>query len=255
MEAIQTKKTEKMSLLIVDDEQSICSWLGRRICEIGFRFRSILEENDPFLALELIRNEEIHIVLSDIRMPGMDGIELLKQIKQVQPHIQVVLISAWEDFNLAQEAMLYNASGYLLKPINDRELMEALRQALARQTPMPYGQSVGDASAKLNIIQQVRFYINENFASDICLKDLADRFFISQQHLSSSFRRHTGRTFTEYLNEVRLFHVRKLLDTTDLPIKVVAQRCGYNDYSYFCRVFKLSSGQTALAFRQRLSVN
>ncbi|MNC75703.1 Transcriptional regulatory protein YpdB [compost metagenome] len=79
-----------------------------------------------FNALKIMEEERIDIILSDIRMPIMTGTEFARRAKVLSPKTKIVFISGHEDFSYAKEAIEINASGYLLKPVQDKDLYEML---------------------------------------------------------------------------------------------------------------------------------
>ncbi|MFZ5433893.1 MAG: response regulator [Calditrichota bacterium] len=117
-------------ILIVDDEQQILEAL-----ETFFSLRAydVFTANDPTKALERITIEKFHVVLLDINMPQMTGIELLKKIKEARPTVQVVMMTAYTTIEKAIECVENGASDYLLKPFHDlEELAEIVKMSAER---------------------------------------------------------------------------------------------------------------------------
>jgi len=113
-------------ILLVDDEAVDLEWLRRRIAASPFDLQIIGAMNTGFLALKVLEREQVDVILSDIRMPIMTGIDFARKAKELQPHVKIVFISGHEDFGYAKGAIEIAASGYLLKPVDDRELYEML---------------------------------------------------------------------------------------------------------------------------------
>jgi signal transduction histidine kinase/FixJ family two-component response regulator len=116
--------TEK--LLLVDDEEGIRNVLGISLADMGYQ---VLTAENAESAMELFRQAEPPIVLTDIKMPGMDGIELLRKLKSENPDTEVILITGHGDMDLAIRSLKYEATDFITKPIEDRELASALRKA------------------------------------------------------------------------------------------------------------------------------
>lgn len=93
-------------------------------------------------------------------------------------------------------------------------------------------------------------YMQGHYDGQLYQRDLAKEFFINQKYLSYLFKRHTGSTFSDYLNRIRIDKSRELLEDYDLTIDEVAQRSGYNDYFYFIKVFKKYNGKTPSQYRK-----
>jgi len=115
-----------MNILLVDDEAVDLEWLRRRVVNSNLDLNVIGTANSGFSALKILESEHVDIILSDIRMPIMSGMEFARRVRELHPHVQIVFISGHEDFSYAKEAIQINASGYLLKPVDDAELYDML---------------------------------------------------------------------------------------------------------------------------------
>jgi two-component system response regulator YesN len=118
-------------ILIVDDESVDLEWMRRRIQSSGKRLEVVAAVNNVYSALDVVRKEQVDIILSDIRMPIMSGMELIRQVKQIRVHIRVMFVSGHKEFEYAKQAVDFNAFGYLLKPVEDQELMDKLDAVIA----------------------------------------------------------------------------------------------------------------------------
>lgn len=118
-----------INILLVDDEAVDLEWLRRRIAgsDLPYPLHIAATANSGFQALKLLEQERIDIILSDIRMPIMSGMEFARRAKELRPQSRIVFISGHEDFDYARKAIGLGASGYLLKPVEDGELSEMLQ--------------------------------------------------------------------------------------------------------------------------------
>ncbi|MBO9608971.1 MAG: response regulator, partial [Paenibacillaceae bacterium] len=119
-------------LIIVEDENktrsallSCLPWESLGITEVG-------EASNGVQALEWIKRERPHLVITDIRMPEMDGLELVGRIREAYPHTGVIILSAYSDIPYLKSAIKYNAVDYLFKPVDPEELEQAISRALDR---------------------------------------------------------------------------------------------------------------------------
>ncbi|MBF0102448.1 MAG: response regulator [Desulfobacterales bacterium] len=130
-------------ILLVDDEDGIRKVLGIFLSDSGY---DVLTAENGEKALEICREYQPPIVLSDIKMPGMDGIELLKRIKKLYPETEVIMISAHGDIELAIQSLKYEAADFVLKPIQNDSLEVALKRAtekiLTRQKLKDYTENL-----------------------------------------------------------------------------------------------------------------
>ena len=120
----------RIRLLVVDDEHEITEFLVRHFSFLGYDITGI---NDPKAALKMIEQENFHIVISDIVMPGFDGLELLKRIKQHNGGIQVIMITGYVTIHNIIMAMRRGAETVLFKPLHDlNKLEEAIKRCIAK---------------------------------------------------------------------------------------------------------------------------
>ncbi len=116
-------------ILLVDDEEGIRKVLGISLADAGYDVLTAASGED---ALEIFRRESPSIVLTDIKMPGMDGIELLRRIKEEEPDAEVIMITGHGDLELAIKSLQYEAADFVTKPIHDEALCIALKRVHER---------------------------------------------------------------------------------------------------------------------------
>jgi two-component system response regulator YesN len=202
------------------------------------------------------------IVFADIRIPGMNGLDLTRKIKERIPDIQFVLISECREFSYAQKALNYGAFRYFLKPVNEEEITEALRKATQVMEQADGPDSFEEESlegikytpgihANENIKRVVE-YINNHYEEEITLQGLSELFHINPSYISQLFRKETGMTFKEYLTKLRISYASALLADTNLSISQITHKAGYNDYFYFIKAFKKRKGKTPKQYRNSL---
>lgn len=120
-----------INVLLVDDEAIDLEWLRRRVLAGGLNLQVAATANNGFNALKAMEQERIDLILSDIRMPIMSGIEFARKAKGINPQVKIIFISGHDDFEYAKEAIRISVSGYLLKPVEDQELYKMLGELCA----------------------------------------------------------------------------------------------------------------------------
>ncbi|MEF3168542.1 MAG: sigma-54 dependent transcriptional regulator [Deltaproteobacteria bacterium] len=120
-------------ILIVDDDRSLREFLEIFLAKDGYK---VVSATDGRQALEILASERISLVLSDIRMPGMDGVSLLKEIKREKPSLPVILITAFASLDTAVAAMREGAWDYITKPFRIDELRKVVQKALNNRFPL-----------------------------------------------------------------------------------------------------------------------
>lgn len=142
-----------MKILIVDDEEIQRRKLARLISESSISFSDILCAPDVPGAIEIIESQHPSIVLSDIRMPVKDGLELTQYIQESYPEILVILVTGYSEFEYAQAAIRYNVFDYILKPIDPESTLSCIRHATAKL------ESIKRRENNYKVLQN---YFNEN---------------------------------------------------------------------------------------------
>ncbi len=108
------------TILVVDDDKDICSLISEVFIDRGY---FVLKTTDGLKALEIIKKEEVNIIISDVKMPNMDGITLLKEVKKEHSDIEVIIITGFGTIEYAVEAMKLGAYDFILKPLNFSHLL------------------------------------------------------------------------------------------------------------------------------------
>lgn len=352
-------------VLIVDDEpwnrdilKTFGTWEKLGMLVVG-------EAEDGDEAFRLVGELAPHIVITDMHMPGADGVELLQALNNHCPDVKIIVVSGYDDFAYAKHAIRYKAVDYLLKPVNpvelnavllkcknDLEVKAAEQQQEATEldyeffhkltrykqllrlyfnelnrdgvnitcrqvmqelesygAPSPHmlgrlvqellsllkeltadnGLDTSTAKAgfplsqdavssvehalefvsscyvqeldqlirkrkyknKLNL-EEVRRYIDSHFAGPITLEQLAKNFFVSKEYMSKVFKQEYGQNVTDYIVERRMEKAREWLVNKQISIKAVAEMAGYEDVSYFYRVFKKHFGMAPGEMRKEV---
>ncbi|UQZ82646.1 Transcriptional regulatory protein DegU [Paenibacillus konkukensis] len=144
----------RIKMLIVDDEPIICMGLRCTIDWEELGVEVIGEAYDGEEALRLMEREQADFLLSDIRMDGMDGLELAEQLRQRYPDTQMIIISGYEDFGYARQAMRLGVNDYLLKPVEVDELTKVVQKLV--EGIRSRGNASGDQDVKLWLANMAR---------------------------------------------------------------------------------------------------
>lgn len=246
-------------VLIADDEDTIRKGLKNLIKSYDIGLSVIATANDGEMALKLINQYRPEIILMDINMPFMNGLEVIENIRKIDDNTKIIIISGYDRFDYAQKSLEFGVFSYLLKPINHRDFKNILIQAMDSYTKRMWEISQikqdNDFQIKEDLGISIIKYIKENFSSgDISLSSLADHFFVSQSYLSKTIREKTGVNFTDYINKLRIdMAIHLLLDTeSNYPIRKIAEMVGYNSQHYFSRAFKNYMGLSPNQYRNQI---
>ncbi len=239
-------------LIIVDDEISSRDVIASCFPweEVGFHVAS-LHDNGPS-ALAYVKNNPVHVILTDISMPGMSGIELAKAIHEMSSDLVVIFLSAYNDFSYAQEGMKYGVRYYLLKPAafgELKEVFETVRSELDKKfgvVSSPFDQESGSEDA---LIQALIQYCSVNYAAGT-LSGFAQEQSLTPSYLSQLIRQRSGRNFSDFLTQARMEQAKLLLADPSSKIYCVSEKVGYINPNNFARAFKTYFGMTPSEYKE-----
>ena len=243
-------------VILVDDERLIIRGLSTVVpwAELGCEVAGTA--HDGISGLELIRSIHPDIVLTDIRMPNMDGLTMLAAIRSEFPDIQMSVLTAYRDFEYARQAITLGVCRYLLKPSNLDELKEAMKLMVSRLDAMPQlpgeqdDESVKEAGNHL--VKAALAYMKEHCTEQhLSLGEVADHVYVSQWHLSKLLNRDTDQSFFDLLGSMRIAKAKKLLADPALRIHEIAEMAGFSDVAHFSRSFKKITGCTPGEYRNQ----
>lgn len=353
---MKAAKRDKLKVLLADDEPFIMEGLKILIDweSEGYEIAGTFANGEQ--VLEYLKSAEADLIISDIKMPGMDGLELLARIREMGlTRVQFILLSGYEDFSFAQQAIRHGCIGYILKPMEAKELTALLRkvrslavpesgrEAFRREALIPavsraillkeeldallsaigaeeqggildavhmlfekMGSAGGEAvdSRMMNIhylmvqlvqladpkdedgkdqheilqfisshgmqeaflqengakaaafaleyakyltgrraqepsgvLQEIEQEIREHYADNLTLRDLGKKYFINSSYLGQIFQKHYGKSFKDYLAQVRIRKAAELLLGTQEKVGWIGAQVGYRDTDYFVRKF------------------
>jgi YesN/AraC family two-component response regulator len=251
--------TEPCQILIVDDDTGYVESLSDA-------YRVVTVQTGRVAIERVKRRNDIDLAVIEYRLPDMSGIDVMKEIKDVEPSILVIIATAYGDEEVAVEAFRSGARDYLKKPFSISELATkidfylALRHADKQRrknilptcgTPAQPGSPPSSAvtlSQYHKIREAVRF-INDNYRTDICLAAAAGEAGMSPSHFSRIFKKVMGLSYQDYLHGRRITKAKNLLRTSAQSITEIAVSVGFADPTGFGRIFKKLTGYTPSAFR------
>lgn len=229
-------------IVIVEDEFRTRQGLGHLINKVDLGCRVIGEAENGYEGLKMIRDLEPDIVITDIRMPKMDGLEMIEKVKTMGIECMFVILSGYADFEYARQGLRLGVKEYLLKPATISDVKELLRKLSEEGKEREEDEQTAEYSPAVKEMVSV---IEENYGMRLGLDGFSDRFRLTPEYLSNLFAKETGMTFSNYLKKVRIEKAKELILNTDMKIYEVAYSVGYPDQKYFSKVFKEYTGVSA----------
>lgn len=267
-----------MRIVVVEDQQELCNVLAKRISRLHDDYEIVGKAYNGLDGLKMIQVTRPDAAFIDIRMPFMDGLELLERLnKEEKQQTKCIILSAYADFPYTQRAIRSGAFDYLLKPISNSILEEVLVRLAddmdARIGLMTTGISTvygfpqyplgSYAEKQVNllihekkitdeVVLQVLRIISTEYMHAITLNSLADRLHVSESHLCRIFSRKVGMNLIQFLNSFRINLAKTLMDDTEMKIGDIAKMIGFGNITYFGRLFRKLTSLTASEYKQRL---
>lgn len=205
---------------------------------------------------------EADLILMDIEMPGINGLDAARAVLEQRPECKVIFVTAYSLFQYAHEAMHLGACDYLLKPVDPDEAEAAIRRAirqieagrklaeLAPVAPEPAADTAEAEDRNALVMAHVRRYMEDNYMFDLSLDSVSEILHISPAYLSAQFKKYQKMNFLDCLTELRINAAKQLLTDPLRSAAEVASMVGYEDASYFARVFKKRTGMTPTQYRR-----
>lgn len=263
------------SVMLIDDEEIIRKGLRKLIPWEDLGCEIVAEAEDGEQGFELIKEHVPDIIISDIRMPKKNGLEMIADVKDINPDTQIIILTGFREFEYAQEAIKLGVLQFLLKPSKIPEITAAIEEAVSNlkiqekeneeynrmkeEVKNYYLKDAINSSEDKKIdpginkpqymVNESIKYIKENYNKKVNLQDIADLLYVSTWHLCKVLKKETGTNFVDLLNGVRIEEAKRLLVTTNLRVYEVALEVGYTDTAYFSKIFKRFVGMTANEYR------
>lgn len=242
-------------VVIIDDEPIIVKGLTKVIPWENYGCKITATAGDGKEGLEIIRAQKPDILFSDIAMPGLDGLKMIAALRVEFPDMMISILTGYRKFEYAQTAIKLGVSRFLLKPSNMNELEEAVQyMAESLKKRGITGNKTEDMTKEDNsagsfVVKNAIHYLEENYTHKLTLTDVADHTYVSQWHLSKLLNKHTGQSFSDLLNQIRIQKAKILLANPSLRIIDISEAVGFLDVAHFSRVFKKIEGISANEYR------
>lgn len=256
-------------VVVVEDEEFIRKGLILTTPWTKLRCQVVGEAENAVAAVALAHSVYPDIVITDIRMPEMSGLDMIAAIKQ-ELDCEFIIISGYDEFDYARTALKLGVNGYLVKPVDPRELAALLEEVIKK---VEEKQKVKSALKSLKYLQEkmpllkmfeegagtsydryldsAMTYMNTNCDREMTVKDVADALGISDSYLGKLVKQKTGLTFVELLTIIRISRAIGLMKQEEaFKIYEIAAAVGYRDSRHFSEVFKKYVGISPSEYRR-----
>lgn len=240
-----------LRVLVVEDEELIrqgivlgTDWAQMKCTVVG-------QAANGLEGLEQAKALSPDLIITDIKMPHMDGIEMVTKLREVGNQAKVIILTAYDSFPYAQSALRLGAVDYLLKPFHDGELEKAVLRIQGNTDDRdPMSRFPGEFQSRY--AQEVARYIAAHYQEpDISLGSIAGDLSISEGHLSHLFKKETGETILGYLTRYRIHMAMELLKDCRVKVYEVTEQVGYRDIAHFSATFKKLVGMSPSEYQNK----
>lgn len=241
--------------IVADDEELIRDGISSLIESMGLKIKVVATAADGLETMDLYEKYIPDILLIDINIPHINGLECIRRIREKNTMSVIIIISGYDKFEYARQAIEHEVDFYLLKPVDDDEFYEIMKQAIEKFNSRLHLQNIISKFSpnKLNTKSSVIEFINTNYTNkELSSEYIEKKFNVSRTALYKIIKNSTGKSFIEYLTMMRINHsIRLLQSDKELTIGEIALASGYTDQYYFSRVFKKNTGFSPKDYKER----
>lgn len=253
-------------VLLAEDEDMIRNGIRYSTDWLNYDCVVVGEAANGQEGLDRIRELKPDIVVTDINMPIMDGITMIEEGLKLHTFSSVI-ISGYDEFRLAKRAIHLGVSDFLVKPLEEEQLIKALESAKSKVELMlkyekiasrPEENATELLSAEIldhqlktsKHVAKMIEYVRENYGRKISIHHLVDRLGVSASYLNQKFKSETSYTFNEFLNRYRIHKAMEMLKAGDGKVYTIASDVGFSDYKYFISIFKKYANCTPSQYQE-----
>lgn len=244
-----------MKIFLADDDRIIRMGLRKILSRGSEEYEVVGEAADGEDALEQMKRCMPDVLITDVKMPIMDGTELIKKIREYGWPVRTIVLSGFDEYDFVRGTLKNGATDYLLKPVDRTELLDLVEsicmdlktsESVPQQAVPPSQTDDQDLNGVIGACKQ---YIQKHYAEKITLASMAEYSNFSECYFSSLFKKMTGQNFNDYLCEVRIEKAKELLASFPRDkIYEISNKVGYNEVVTFNRNFKKITGITPREF-------
>lgn len=230
-----------MNLLIVDDEPLELEQLSYLVKK-HYPNWNIYTAEDAVEAKQLVKIHSFPLAFVDIQLPGDTGLAFCEYLRTNDIDTEVVLITAYQDFSYAKQAIRLNVLDYLVKPVIEKELFNMIEDFLQKNA---------FTQTKSVLINNVLEIVHEEYNQKLQLSDLSRKVYVTPTYLSKKFTEVVGIKFTDYINHFRIQKAKQLMiENPDWSLFQIAEHIGFSSQHHFSNLFKKIEGITPSQFKE-----
>lgn len=244
-------------MVLADDEISIREELSTLYDWQAHDISIVAVCKNGLEAYEAILDESPDLVLTDIRMPGLNGLEMIERLRSAKCDLCFIILSGYRDFEYARQAIALGVTQYLTKPLDEKCLWEAVENGKAQcnRISLPRIEQPDSGQSSTEVVNVIRKYVCDHLSdSSLSLQSIARNvLFMNEDYVSHLFSTCAGEKFSHFLNSTRVEAAKKLIRNSSLSINAIAEQTGFGaNPKYFSQVFKKYTGTTPSGFAREI---
>lgn len=235
---------DKLKVVVVEDEYYVRKGIIQTFDWESMGCEIVGEASNGKAGLTVIEEKQPDLIIADIEMPVMDGLEMIRLLRSKQNRAEVIFLTAHQKFTYVHSALKLEVVDYLLKPFRYEDLAECIRKVKIRLHRVDEEQlknmllTETDIEAKNIYIKKAVAYVRKHYSEEITVTELANHLALSEAYFCRLFKKETGYTFGQYLTNYRIHVAAGLLANFPLKVSEAASQVGFSDSNYFSVIFK-----------------
>lgn len=251
-----------MKILVAEDEISIARGIESIIQSQAQQKHKFAFAENGLEALEIAKTFHPDLIITDIRMFRMTGLEFIEKLKEIHPTCKVIIVTGYSHFKYVQQALRLGVMDYLLKPIDKQRLLELVNQVWS-DLPETYSRQKTSRAVFHDFfcldfehedyphsLKKVIRFIQKNYVLDISLHMLSEKLLLHPNYISTLINKHFKVSFNYVLDHVRLEKACELLSNTDKTIAEISYLVGYNNERRLYHAFRKRLNSSPGDFRK-----
>lgn len=246
-------------VLIADDDYAVRYAYSKMKVWNDAGFEIAEQVSNGQLALEALKKEKYDIIIADICMPVLNGIDLLREIRNINIDAELIFVSSYNEFEYARQGLILGAFDYILKPVKSYKLQEVLKRAKEKLDEKTYNRISGSCvkmafhyfGIKTNtpFSEKLFQFLSENENIVITMEDAAEYFEISKDYFGKLFKQNFDVSFNHFYSVLKVEYAKMLIREYNYKAYEISEMLGYSSRDYFTRIFREVTGTTPTEYK------
>lgn len=252
-------------LIIADDEQIVLDGIADTIPWNDYGITVVGKANNGKDLMELAILHNADIVLTDIRMPEMDGLDAIGRLQNLINDVEFVVITAYQEFEYAKKAIELGVTGFITKPVLKKEVIDQVLLAKKKSEERRINNEAlasikevlerNEESNKFKVpetaIERAISYMRNHIDKGVMMTEVAEYMNMNPSYFSRYFKEDMGISFIDFVKNLKIERAKELLDTSNMKIYEISSSLSYNSVQYFSTMFKNATGLTPQEYKNR----